>query len=316
MDFPPGYEPIACSHCAKKEDIQFNLDNPENITICCTTCIEIDTDSKFSNAHCNRCDSTDQPLVKKCKRENEPKYIICVPCVLKKKKKIIKVKKTKTAQSHEVPSDDITKTDSKDTNITTKVKVKTRTKSKSVNTNEVDADGLENREILVVKEPVPSKRTSLQNPPTHKRKSVSTNTPSSDVTVIEEEYVEIMKQMYEMTKMMNNISVQFGNLYKKTLTSLGNVEQMKKPVENEPDPNIVLEQSCNVSPVFAEFCGTKTISKSNAMSFVNAYILKNKLQHEDNTRTIDCDEVLNKLFGTKSTTYFELSELVGKHLLT
>ena len=64
----------------------------------------------------------------------------------------------------------------------------------------------------------------------------------------------------------------------------------------------------------AEIVGEKDLPRSEVVSKVWEYIKKNGLQDEKDKRNILADAKLEKVFGKKSATMFEMNKLLSGHL--
>lgn len=60
--------------------------------------------------------------------------------------------------------------------------------------------------------------------------------------------------------------------------------------------------------------GSKPLARSEVVSKVWDYIKKNNLQNPENKREILADDKLEKVFGTKKVTMFEMNKHLSKHL--
>jgi chromatin remodeling complex protein RSC6 len=68
------------------------------------------------------------------------------------------------------------------------------------------------------------------------------------------------------------------------------------------------------SPELAEIVGKASLPRSEVVSKVWAYIKKHDLQDKADKRNIVADAKLEKVFGRKSATMFEMSKLLSNHL--
>ena len=210
----------------------------------------------------------------------------------KKKKKVVKKTKTETDVPNEVPE----------------AKPTENVPSPDV----VDTEGLANVEINVdvksvvdEKEEVPVITDTVVAPPALR----------IDVTVIESEYVDIIKNITDMSKALQATMSQLNSLYKKTIDALGQVEQ-RRPDEVVPPSDLVdMDTQKTLTDEFSTLSGQKTMSKMEAMKFVQDYVVERDLHSDDEKRLVTCDEVLTELFKKESFTYFELSSMVDQHLL-
>ncbi len=60
--------------------------------------------------------------------------------------------------------------------------------------------------------------------------------------------------------------------------------------------------------------GTKPLKRTEVVSKLWEYIKSNKLQNAKDGRQIDADEKLEKVFGKKQVSMFEMNKLVSGHL--
>ena len=68
------------------------------------------------------------------------------------------------------------------------------------------------------------------------------------------------------------------------------------------------------SPQLAEIVGDKDLPRSEVVSAVWAYIKKHDLQDPADKRNIKADAKLEKIFGKKSATMFEMNKFLSAHL--
>ena len=68
------------------------------------------------------------------------------------------------------------------------------------------------------------------------------------------------------------------------------------------------------SPELAEIVGEKNLPRSEVVSKVWEYIKKNDLQNPEDKREILADEKLEKIFGKKKATMFEMNKYLSAHL--
>ncbi len=79
-------------------------------------------------------------------------------------------------------------------------------------------------------------------------------------------------------------------------------------------PNEAFMKALTPSAMLAEIVGNKPLPRTQVVKKVWDYIKKNNLQNPKNKRNIIADDKLQKLFGKKEVTMFELAGIVGKHL--
>ena len=68
------------------------------------------------------------------------------------------------------------------------------------------------------------------------------------------------------------------------------------------------------SPELAEIVGKNDLPRSEVVSKVWDYIKKNDLQDAKDRRTINADDKLEKIFGKKSASMFEMNKFLSAHL--
>ncbi len=68
------------------------------------------------------------------------------------------------------------------------------------------------------------------------------------------------------------------------------------------------------SPELAAIVGNGPLPRSEIVSKLWAHIKKNNLQNPQNKREILADDKLEKIFGGKSATMFEMNKHVSKHV--
>ena len=68
------------------------------------------------------------------------------------------------------------------------------------------------------------------------------------------------------------------------------------------------------SPELAEIVGKGDLPRSEMVSKVWEYIKKHKLQDEKDKRQINADDKLEKVFGKKSASMFEMNKHLSRHL--
>ena len=68
------------------------------------------------------------------------------------------------------------------------------------------------------------------------------------------------------------------------------------------------------SKELAEITGTDPLPRSEVVSKMWDYIRKNNLQNPENKREILADSKLEKVFGTKKVTMFEMNKHLSRHL--
>ena len=78
-------------------------------------------------------------------------------------------------------------------------------------------------------------------------------------------------------------------------------------------PN-ALQQPLTPSKELAAVVGSNPIARGEVVSKMWDYIRKNKLQNPENKREILADGKLEKVFGTKKVTMFEMNKHLSRHL--
>jgi chromatin remodeling complex protein RSC6 len=68
------------------------------------------------------------------------------------------------------------------------------------------------------------------------------------------------------------------------------------------------------SPELAEIVGKNDLPRSEVVSKIWAYIKKNDLQDAKDRRQINADDKLEKIFGKKSVSMFEMNKHLSAHL--
>ncbi len=79
-------------------------------------------------------------------------------------------------------------------------------------------------------------------------------------------------------------------------------------------PNAAFMKALTPSAILAEIVGNKPLPRTQVVSKIWDYIKKHNLQNPKNKRNILAVDKLQKLFGKKEVTMFELAGIVGKHL--
>ncbi len=75
-----------------------------------------------------------------------------------------------------------------------------------------------------------------------------------------------------------------------------------------------LSKPLQPSPELGAIVGEKPISRGDVVSKVWEYIKKNDLQNPENKREILADDKLEKVFGKKKVTMFEMNKHFSAHL--
>jgi upstream activation factor subunit UAF30 len=82
----------------------------------------------------------------------------------------------------------------------------------------------------------------------------------------------------------------------------------------EKKANPALMKPMRLSAELAEIVGTEPLARTEITKRIWDYIKKHNLQNPANKREIIADERLQRIFGTKSVTMFEMTKLINKHL--
>lgn len=88
----------------------------------------------------------------------------------------------------------------------------------------------------------------------------------------------------------------------------------KAKTKTKRKPNAAFMRAMNPSAQLAEFVGPKPLPRTEAVKRMWDYIKKHNLQDAKNRRQINADGSLEKLFGAKSITMFDLAKIINKHL--
>nr|WP_231639473.1 SWIB/MDM2 domain-containing protein [Sphingomonas profundi] len=75
-----------------------------------------------------------------------------------------------------------------------------------------------------------------------------------------------------------------------------------------------LHKPLQPSPDLAAIVGDKPLSRSDVVSKLWEHIKKNDLQNPKDKREILADDKLEKVFGKKQVTMFEMNKLISPHL--
>jgi upstream activation factor subunit UAF30 len=79
-------------------------------------------------------------------------------------------------------------------------------------------------------------------------------------------------------------------------------------------PNPALMKPLQPSSELGAIVGSSPLPRPQVVSKVWDYIKKNKLQNPDNKREIIADDKLQKVFGKKKVTMFEMNKHLAQHL--
>ena len=75
-----------------------------------------------------------------------------------------------------------------------------------------------------------------------------------------------------------------------------------------------LQRPLKPSPELAAVTGSGNIARADVVSKMWDYIKKNNLQNPENKREILADDKLEKVFGAKKVTMFEMNKHLSRHL--
>lgn len=87
-----------------------------------------------------------------------------------------------------------------------------------------------------------------------------------------------------------------------------------KKAKTARKPNAAFMQAFTPSADLAAVIGAAAAARTEVVKKLWAYIKKHNLQNPKNKRNILADDKLQKVFGKKEVTMFELASLIGKHL--
>ena len=82
----------------------------------------------------------------------------------------------------------------------------------------------------------------------------------------------------------------------------------------EKKTNSALMQPMRPSQELAEIVGSEPLARTEITKRIWDYIKKHNLQNPANKREIIADEKLERVFGTRTVTMFEMTKLINKHL--
>ncbi|MBH48908.1 MAG: hypothetical protein CME71_12140 [Halobacteriovorax sp.] len=89
----------------------------------------------------------------------------------------------------------------------------------------------------------------------------------------------------------------------------------KKKTKTKRKPNAAFMKAMTPSAALSEFVGNKPLPRTQAVKKFWDYIKKHDLQDAKNRRQINANGAnLEKLFGAKSITMFDLAKIINKHL--
>src|SRR5690606_18174567 len=88
----------------------------------------------------------------------------------------------------------------------------------------------------------------------------------------------------------------------------------KKKTKTKRKPNAAFMKAMTPSAQLAEFVGAAPLPRTQAVKKMWDYIKKHDLQDSKNRRQINANGNLEKLFGAKSITMFDLAKIINKHL--
>lgn len=236
---------------------------------------------------------------KKDKVKEEPVQDEEIEQPKKKVKKVKKVKKEEPVVEEEV-KEEIKDVQEELDEVKEEVKV---------DENVVDAVGLDNVELDADAQTVLDEEEKKEVD-----ELVQQQVKRVELTVIEEEFVDISKKVMEMSHGLRIMTDKLDALYKKVLGALDGVEEEKKDVPVVPNEAVELNVKKKTSKAFQKLFKKRKISKCDAMEMVLEYIREHGLTSDDEERNITCDEDLKELLGVEECKYFDVSGLVDKHL--
>lgn len=87
-----------------------------------------------------------------------------------------------------------------------------------------------------------------------------------------------------------------------------------KKAKSARKPNAAFMKALTPSSALADVIGAAAAARTEVVKKLWAYIKKHNLQNPKNKRNILADDKLQKVFGKKEVSMFELASLIGKHL--
>lgn len=87
-----------------------------------------------------------------------------------------------------------------------------------------------------------------------------------------------------------------------------------KKAKTARKPNAAFMKALTPSAELAAVIGAGAAARTEVVKKLWAYIRKHNLQNPKNKRNIMADDKLQKVFGKKEVSMFELASLIGKHL--
>lgn len=82
----------------------------------------------------------------------------------------------------------------------------------------------------------------------------------------------------------------------------------------EKKTNSALMKPMRPSQELAEIVGSEPLARTEITKRIWDYIKEHNLQNPANKREIIADEKLERVFGTRTVTMFEMTKLINKHL--
>jgi len=82
----------------------------------------------------------------------------------------------------------------------------------------------------------------------------------------------------------------------------------------EKKTNPALMRPMRPSQELAEIVGSEPLARTEITKRIWDYIKEHNLQNPANKREIIADEKLERVFGTRTVTMFEMTKLISKHL--
>jgi chromatin remodeling complex protein RSC6 len=93
------------------------------------------------------------------------------------------------------------------------------------------------------------------------------------------------------------------------------MENKEKVKKSSRKPNEAFMKALTPSAELAAVIGATPVARTEAVKLIWDYIKANNLQNPSNKRNILADAKLSKVFGKDEVTMFELTGLLGKHLI-
>lgn len=163
---------------------------------------------------------------------------------------------------------------------------------------------------MVAKKKVKKKKVTKKKA---KKKVVKKKTTKKKVAKKKKKKV-VKKKKTTKKKVVKKKTVKKKVPKKKAAKKAKKAKKTKKAKKAKRKPNAAFMKPLRPSAVLANIIGGNALPRTQAVKKIWDYIKKNKLQNPKNKRNILADSKLQKLFGKKEITMFELAKILGKHL--